>query len=221
MIRLSTEFLPPELYHRLRYGARIDALIEASTTSARYYAVAMDNKQHCARVIDEIDAMMLGTRGYIRIDGGRLQFVTNDDLRVEEEETKKNEESRNRQELARKYQAMERLADNRAFNARLCIPVKWLPGYRIVLSGLLAHSDGTGKRRNTVFHIVLREPLIHGRLHRNAGDLLCSSNRGSFGINGSSNDWTNVDDAREDSFNDRVNCISCLKISARFRQETQ
>jgi hypothetical protein len=53
-----------------------------------------------------------------------------------------------------------------------------------VLSGLSANSWGDGSRRNTVYHVVLQEPLHVGRLKRSTGDLLCSTNRGRFDLGG-------------------------------------
>jgi hypothetical protein len=76
-----------------------------------------------------------------------------------------------------------RMAEAKAFNARICIPVKWDVAIRDVLAGLKENSMGDGRNAATVEHILLMEPLACGRLKRGKGDLLCASNRKLNGKN--------------------------------------
>ena len=67
-----------------------------------------------------------------------------------------------------------------AFNVSLQIPVRWIPGTNIVLSGLSAKSDGTGRNRATVQHVYLLDNLNVGKLKRNAEDFLCGNSSSNF-----------------------------------------
>ena len=92
------------------------------------------------------------------------------------------EATRQWEEERKEYEEQERQRkeDARNFNANLNIPVKWTLEIKPVLSGLQINSSGDGENRRTVYHILLLEDLNEGRLHRKAGEFLCSHNKGRF-----------------------------------------
>jgi len=106
---------------------------------------------------------------------------------------------------AEKTSALEqqRQADQ-AFNASLAVPVAWTIGVKDVLSGLSERSDGSGRNRATVNHILLQAELQSGRLSRAAGDLLCTSATGTNGKN-----WS----AQRAERAGRVTCARCLALT--------
>lgn len=101
-----------------------------------------------------------------------------------------------------------RRAEARAFDAGLGVPVQWQPGIKDVLSGLSEHSLGDGRKRTTVHHILLLEPLSCGRLSRNAGDFLCTSANGSAG-----KQWSGQPG---DDRCVKVTCKQCLSLAKRW-----
>ncbi len=111
-------------------------------------------------------------------------------------------------QLAQEERQQLREAEAREFNDALSIPVNWRPAHKIVRSGLLDGSSGTGENRSTVYHVELLEELTDGRLKRKGGDLLCTPDKGSFGISS----------AREDEAW-QVSCKKCLEIAKRFQHE--
>ena len=102
--------------------------------------------------------------------------------------------------------------ENRNFNLALGIPVQWQPAAKIALNALYESSD-SGHRSNSVEHVQVLEPLIAGRIKREAKDLLCGVTPGSQGL---STEWSPVDDSTPIY---RVTCAGCLKIAERFRCE--
>lgn len=110
---------------------------------------------------------------------------------------------------ARRNQLRE---EARIANAAIVLPVRWEPAIKPVISGLSESSAGNGANRRTVTHIRLINPLAHGRLRRNAGDLLCSAN----GDNGSFADLE-AGDLRTDGdghvYPAKVTCKKCLQIA--------
>jgi hypothetical protein len=104
-----------------------------------------------------------------------------------------------------------REAEDREFNARLVVPVKWQPGIKDVLSGLSEHSDGSGRNRATVIHILLLEDLNEGRLRRSAGDFLCSSNPE---MNGKG--WS----GQRYEPDGRITCARCLALAKTWQPKT-
>lgn len=128
-----------------------------------------------------------------------------------EEDAKQREvDAKLRYEQQRAREIEERLnrdANNAAFNARIHLPngVEWVPGQKAVLSGLSANSWGDGQFASSVTHVYLIEALQDGRLHRNAGDFLCSSNNEANGKR-----WIDPIRDREEAWKGKVSCISCL-----------
>ncbi len=83
---------------------------------------------------------------------------------------------RQRQDAQRESQARA-VARQRAeeVNASIHLPGRWAVGIKDVLSGLSAGSNGSGRNRSTVQHVLLLEDLDLGRLRRQAGQFLCDS----------------------------------------------
>ncbi len=82
---------------------------------------------------------------------------------------------RQRQDAQRESQARA-VARQRAeeVNASIHLPVRWAVGIKDVLSGLSVDSNGSGRNRSTVQHVLLLEDLELG-LRRQAGQFLCDS----------------------------------------------
>lgn len=102
----------------------------------------------------------------------------------------------------------ERKADAISFNESLNIPVKWSPEIKEVLSGLGASSQGNGYKKNTVIHVFLHEELQTGKLIRKPFTFLCSEPK-------TAGNWSGALGG-QDNFNQKVTCITCLKVVKRF-----
>ncbi len=102
----------------------------------------------------------------------------------------------------------QRAADVQRCNAALSIPVPWHVDRHMVLSGLSRHSNGDGVNAATVWHAVLEQPLVQGRLRRNVGDLLCSKDAGSIGLSAGV--------GRHGGKSRRVTCRACLRLAERL-----
>ena len=185
----------------------------------------MSERSHAATVGDD---------GTILLDGECLRFVdgslaagtdvvvslnrnitcqTLDDM---------HDEQRIATELAATYKE-ERKANAQAagvaaatFNTSLNIPVRWDSGYKDVLSGLSATSNGCGTSKATVVHIRLLQALSSGRLSRNAGDFLCTSAGGSNGKQWSSTNALSHDGVQE--YPSMVTCKKCIEIAQRLNK---
>jgi len=117
------------------------------------------------------------------------------------------EDRQKRQHQERADRETRRAADAERWNTALSIPVDWHINHRMVLSGLTRHSNGDGVNAATVWHVVLEQPLVQGRLRRNAGDLLCSKDVGSIGLS------AGVE--RQGDRSRRVTCRACLRLVER------
>lgn len=109
-------------------------------------------------------------------------------------------------------------ADAEVFNARIVLPVRWDVGIKDVLSGLSATSWGDGRSKATVAHIYLLEELQVGHLKRQAGDLLCTSARGTNGKRRSST-VEHGHDGDGQPFQPKVTCKACLAQAKRWIQD--
>jgi len=124
---------------------------------------------------------------------------------------KREEEYKIAQELEREQLRLRReeeAAEALRFNESLSIPVLWTPDIKIVMSGLQLHSNGSGFKKNTVYHVKLLEDLNDGRLKRQRGEFLCSKEKGAL-------DYINVDDNH--LIEKKVTCKACLKVALRFK----
>jgi hypothetical protein len=155
---------------------------------------------------DDNERMAPGTKVQVWIS---FDFVCADVAAIEREEQSI------REKLAREAEATQaekerRWAEDRVFNERLVLPVKWQTGIKDVLSGLTEKSDGSGRNRATVNHIRLLEDLHDGRLRRKAGDFLCTSASQTNGLN-----WSN----QPYEPGGRVTCARCLALAKKWQAQ--
>jgi hypothetical protein len=106
-------------------------------------------------------------------------------------------------------EAFEREEQAKAFNASLGIPVPFRPAQKIVLNGCY-EGNGSGARRGSVEHVLLKADLSVGRIKRTEGQLLCGTSRGSFGL---SADYDNEDHIYA------ITCKRCLEIATKFESD--
>lgn len=99
------------------------------------------------------------------------------------------------------------------FNESLNIPFKWHSAFKPTLTGLMPNSDGTGLNRASVVHIQLEEDYKNGRLTREKGDFLCSKDKGKQWSSDARYTGTDPDG---NSFNHKVTCKACLKLTKKF-----
>ena len=97
----------------------------------------------------------------------------------------------------------------KVFNASLGIPVPFRPAQKIVLNGCY-EGNGSGARRGSVEHVLLKADLSVGRIKRTEGQLLCGASHGSFGV---SADYDTEDRVYA------ISCKRCIEIAARFRND--
>lgn len=97
------------------------------------------------------------------------------------------------------------------------IPFKFEIQVKEVLSGLSEGSNGCGTKRNTKFHINLKEDYKEGRLVRKKGDFLCSNSKSKFGADWSGSIGVSSWDFDCDGVKRIVSCKSCLKKIERFK----
>ena len=116
-----------------------------------------------------------------------------------------------REQQDARLQEQQRKEVAAAFNATLCIPVKWTPGHKDVLSGLSDGSTGTGLNVRSVTHVLLQQPLQLARIQRQAGDFLCTSASGTNG-----KQWSAQVAA---AAHVQVSCRACLKLAKRWQSE--
>jgi hypothetical protein len=97
-----------------------------------------------------------------------------------------------------------------AFNQQIKLPVAWHSGIKMVRSGLSERSNGDGRNRRTVVHIILKRDIARGNLKRKAGDFLCASSRGSLG-----NHFDGSPEVRRDgegrTYRAKVTCATCIR----------
>jgi hypothetical protein len=111
---------------------------------------------------------------------------------------------REKEAAERLRSAQQRAEDARAFNDALGLPFQWMPGHRVVLSGLSAQSWGNGQNRATVIHVMLTEDFESGRLKRKAGQFLCSTHIDAYGS----------DQGMREADGSKVTCKVCLAKAA-------
>jgi hypothetical protein len=158
------------------------------------------------------DGLAPGTPVEVWISGGLFVCAAQGDLAREAEERRRKQEQVALAERERRNALRDEAA---TFNACIRLPVGWDVAIKDVLSGLSATSAGDGRRKDTVHHIRLLEPLVEGRLKRGAGDFLCTSARGSNGKR-----WSSVAEQWQDgegaAYAPKVTCKACLRHAGRW-----
>lgn len=147
-------------------------------------------------------------------------------LETEEEQKEKQhqaEERRQREKEEYRILRNKQREEAEAFNAQLHIPVKWVSGYKSVLSGLTENSWGDGRNKATVNHILIQEDLEDGKIHRKEGDFLCSSSKNQNGklwtVGSSKTPISLAYDGEGNEYQTRITCQSCLKIASKWQHD--
>ena len=164
------------------------------------------------------DILEPGTKIRVRLEQGYVRGYIWDEYRIYEERLEKYRKQIKRkedQQRVEKEWQMKKEAEE--FNNRFDIPVKWVSGIKVVLSGLSERSNGTGTYKNTVTHVLLKENLREGRLRREKGDFLC-------GQKSKAQYWFDKDediaiDPNGNPYNRKITCKQCLKIMERWRKD--
>lgn len=146
-------------------------------------------------------------------------------LETEEEQKEKQRQAEERRQEEREECRIllnKRREEAEAFNAQLHIPVKWVSGYKSVLSGLTENSWGDGRNKATVNHILLQEDLENGKIHRKEGDFLCSSSKYQNGklwtVGSSKTPISLAYDGEGNEYQTKITCKSCLQIAKRWEK---
>lgn len=149
---------------------------------------------------------------------GHLTFSTEKEVlekkRKEENDKRKWAEQREAERLEREH---IRKLNIEEFYDTYDIPFKFSPQIKIVLSGLSERSDGTGTKKNTVYHLFLHQPYKEGRLKREGETFLCTPND-----SGNFSDFIHTHNEEERLRNKEhaiINCSSCLKIMERWKKQ--
>lgn len=95
-------------------------------------------------------------------------------------------------------------------NGKYRIPFEYTTGIKLRLSGLARGSAGSGRARDTVNHLLVKESFSEGRLSRDADTFLCDPNgTPRFPVGEGEHD-----EPRE------VTCIACLDLMHRWYVNT-
>ena len=89
------------------------------------------------------------------------------------------------------------------------IPFDYTTAIKVRLSGLTRGSTGTGRARDTVNHLFVKEPFTEGRLSREADSYLCDPNASPRFPSGEGEH----DEPRE------VTCSACLDLMERWKPD--
>ena len=186
-------FIDPHFFRSLPVTALVsnDGVIRIGTNELRFVS----------------NSFPVDTNVKIWISGG--DFVCQDVAEIESER-KRLELLRFEQQIIAEQKEAARQQEAIRFNQSLKIPVPWYSDIKPVLSGLTENSMGNGCKSNTVFHVVLCKDLDVGRLHRLAGQPLCSANMGKFG------DLVGWHEGQQDQY--KVTCKRCLEIAKKFTE---
>jgi hypothetical protein len=153
-----------------------------------------------------------GTPVQVRL-GSQWYAVTQADIEAEQREREEREAAERQRERERRN-AMR--ARSEALIASIHLPVRWESAIKDVLSGLSATSWGDGRNSATVEHIRLLEDLHDGRLHRQAGDFLCTSASGTNGQQWNAQVAETFLDGEGKPYMPAPSCKACLRLAQRY-----
>lgn len=114
-----------------------------------------------------------------------------------------------------------RIQASQTFYSGLNIPFRFTIEVKEVLSGLSANSNGDGQKRNTVYHVYLKEAFQQGRLIRKAGDFLCSQSQARSGANWSDSLGQGTFTLDQDGTQPVPTCKQCLAALERFKKAAE
>jgi len=150
--------------------------------------------------------------GRIILKGGYYYFVDDNELALMEIEEQEFERQRQMKiEVEKERLEAERLIHEgklKAFKEAYSLPFEYTTKIKIVLSGLSINSNGCGSKKNTVFHVFVKNDVYDGRFKRTADSFLCSPND-----NGK---WTTLDDYEHNE--QLITCKKCLSIMERWKK---
>lgn len=150
--------------------------------------------------------------GRIVLELGYYYFVDDNELALMEKEKQDLELQRQAKIEAEKQRLeAERLihqAKLKAFKEAYSLPFEYSTKIKIVLSGLSINSNGCGSKKNTVFHVFVKNDFQYGRFKRSADSFLCSPND-----NGK---WTTLNDYEHNE--QLITCKKCLSIMERWKK---
>lgn len=202
--RLSgPRFLHPMWFNRVRYGQHTALIGENGlvTLDGEQLTICGDSPLPGSTI-----HVWLNMEGFfVGATAEELQRVADERRATEDAEKERQRTNRN---------AMR--AEAEAFNATICLPVKWDVGIKDVLSGLTENSFGNGRNKATVEHIYLLEPLAQGRITRSKGDFLCTASGGSNGKRWSSVIVEHCFDGEGKAYQPKVTCKRCLDLAKRW-----
>lgn len=117
------------------------------------------------------------------------------------------------QSVADKWVARQQASQ--AFYERYAIPFTYSIEIKEVLSGLSAHSNGDGWRRNTVFHVYTLERIDEKKRERDPFTFLCSPASAKSGGNWSASLGQDTH-KQEDQYRPIPTCKQCLLMLERY-----
>lgn len=110
------------------------------------------------------------------------------------------------EELAKKIQN-----DAELFNSSLNLPFRWCSDIKVVMSGLMENSNGSGVNKRSVQHVRVLEAYSDGRLKRDFGDFLCGRDE--------SKHQGYTDHAWDAEAKAKITCKQCIKVAKRFAKK--
>lgn len=146
---------------------------------------------------------------------GRGQVVCESRLEADHRRAEQlaQEETRQRQrEQQQRLARAEARQRAEATNALVQLPVQWAVGIKDVLSGLSSASNGSGRNKATVQHVLLLEDLQLGRLERQAGQFLCDSESMPAAKQWSAKQLAPQQDEHGAPYTPEVTCKRCLGL---------
>lgn len=149
----------------------------------------------------------------VKVTFGNYFYIESlDDIEKRKQEVIKNKEKfqKKQKELRNQYRK-----ESEEFNKSLALPFKWRTAFKPVLSGLSENSFGNGHNKSTVQHIQVLEDIKFGKLSRQKGQFLCSTNSGKQWLD---NPESLLTDGEGNSFMPKVSCKQCLKRAKNLKK---
>lgn len=146
------------------------------------------------------------------LPGGRFfKVIKKDDL---DRKNKLQKELQNlysrRKTVSSQIDTITKNINNYNFWEKYDIPFKFVVDIKPVHSGLLENSNGGGSNKATVFHLILKEDIISGRLKRKINDFLCTQPKGRHFY---STPYSTLEDENQEI----VTCEQCLKMIEKYK----
>ncbi len=200
----SPSLMDPRWFNEVRSGEQEAIAIDDRSVMLKGRRLYLANSSEVTLIPSQKVYIKLNTYFFLETEEERAARLR----KIQEQKAKEVEEERRRLNAYRE--------DAEAFNATLHIPVQWVAGQKDVLSGLSENSNGDGRNKATVEHIMLKEDLQDGRLVRKAGAFLCTAESGSNGKQWSGKPENIAYDGNNKPYQPKITCKACLKIANRW-----